>query len=177
MEQTSFGPRPALPTLASFDNGLDGSSTSDNNIAAGPDSLVAMRNSRFEVMTKTGTITFGPVNNNSIFAGTNTIEQVALTDLVDSLERQGLRKMVLLNGHGGNELKPLTRELHHRTRVFLCVCDWFRMVTDLYGRLFEQPGVEPLADRVQIVRPPVPVLHELHAPVGRRRRQLGHAHP
>src|SRR3954469_10657507 len=37
-----------------------------------------------------------------------------LTDLVDSLERQGIRKLLLLNGHGGNELKPLTRELHHR---------------------------------------------------------------
>src|SRR4051794_33245614 len=30
-----------------------------------------------------------------------------LADLVDSLERQGVRKLVLLNGHGGNELKPL----------------------------------------------------------------------
>src|SRR5262249_49094941 len=47
-----------------------------------------------------------------------------ITDLVDSLERQGVRKLVLLNGHGGNELKPLSRELHHRTSVFLCVCDW-----------------------------------------------------
>src|SRR5437773_803474 len=37
-----------------------------------------------------------------------------LTDLVDSLERQGIRKLVLLNGHGGNELKPLMRELRHR---------------------------------------------------------------
>src|SRR3954471_22887940 len=42
-----------------------------------------------------------------------------LADLVDSLERQGVRKLVLLNGHGGNELKPLTRELYHRTSVFL----------------------------------------------------------
>src|SRR6266849_1959693 len=50
-----------------------------------------------------------------------------LTDLVDSLERQGVRKLVLLNGHGGNELKPLMRELHHRTGVFLCLCDWFSM--------------------------------------------------
>src|SRR5258708_6132085 len=28
-----------------------------------------------------------------------------LTDLVDSMERQGIFKLVLLNGHGGNELK------------------------------------------------------------------------
>jgi creatinine amidohydrolase len=63
-----------------------------------------------------------------------------LTDLVDSLERQGVRKLVLLNGHGGNELKPLTRELHHRTGVFLCVCDWFRVAADLYPKLFKEPG-------------------------------------
>jgi creatinine amidohydrolase len=70
-----------------------------------------------------------------------------LTDLVDSLERQGLRKLVLLNGHGGNELKPLTRELHHRTKVFLCVCDWYRVGLDAYAGLFERPGEH--ADEVE----------------------------
>src|SRR5437764_11147700 len=70
-----------------------------------------------------------------------------LTDLVDSLERQGVRKLVLLNGHGGNELKPLTRELHHRTGVFLCLCDWFRMARDVYPDLFERPGEH--ADEVE----------------------------
>jgi creatinine amidohydrolase len=70
-----------------------------------------------------------------------------LTDLVESMERQGVRKVVLLNGHGGNELKPLTRELYHRTRVFLCVCDWFRMAADVYPQLFERPGEH--ADEVE----------------------------
>jgi creatinine amidohydrolase len=70
-----------------------------------------------------------------------------LTDLVDSLERQGIRKLVLLNGHGGNELKPLMRELHHRTKVFLCVCDWFRMARDLYPSIFNEPGEH--ADEVE----------------------------
>jgi creatinine amidohydrolase len=70
-----------------------------------------------------------------------------LTDLVDSLERQGVLKLVLLNGHGGNELKPLTRELHHRTKVFLCVCDWYRMAADLYPKIFDQPGEH--ADEVE----------------------------
>ncbi len=70
-----------------------------------------------------------------------------ITDLVDSLERQGVRKLVLLNGHGGNELKPLMRELHHRTRIFLSLCDWYRMATDLYPQIFEQPGEH--ADEVE----------------------------
>src|SRR5262245_9599770 len=63
-----------------------------------------------------------------------------LTDLVDSMERQGIRKMVLLNGHGGNELKPLMRELHHRTKVFLCLCDWYRMIADAAKEIFDKPG-------------------------------------
>jgi creatinine amidohydrolase len=70
-----------------------------------------------------------------------------LSDLVESLERQGLKKLLLLNGHGGNELKPLTRQLHHRTGVFLCVCDWYRMAQDLYPAIFDHPGEH--ADEVE----------------------------
>ena len=70
-----------------------------------------------------------------------------ITDLVDSMERQGVRKLVLLNGHGGNELKPILRELHERTTVFLCLCDWYRMAVDLYPRMFQQPSEH--ADEVE----------------------------
>ena len=70
-----------------------------------------------------------------------------ITDLVEALEAQGVNKLVLLNGHGGNELKPLMRELHHRTSVFLCLCDWFRMATDQYAKIFVKPGEH--ADEVE----------------------------
>lgn len=70
-----------------------------------------------------------------------------LDDLVDSLARKGVRKIVLLNGHGGNELKPLMRELHHRAHAFLCLCDWFRMATDAYPKIFAKPGEH--ADEVE----------------------------
>src|SRR5262249_32881210 len=63
-----------------------------------------------------------------------------LTDLVESLEIQSIKKLVLLNGHGGNELKPLMRELHHRTSVFMCLCDWYRMAADRYSKIFAKPG-------------------------------------
>src|SRR5438270_5072516 len=70
-----------------------------------------------------------------------------LTDLTDALSRQGVKKLLLLNGHGGNELKPLTRQLHHRSDVFLCVCDWFRVAADVYKDIFEKPGEH--ADEVE----------------------------
>jgi creatinine amidohydrolase len=70
-----------------------------------------------------------------------------ISDLVEALSMQGVKKLVLLNGHGGNELKPLTRQLHHRTDVFLCVCDWYRMAADLYPAIFDKPGEH--ADEVE----------------------------
>jgi creatinine amidohydrolase len=99
------------------------------------------------------TIPFGVNTNHLRIPGAVTCSVTPTTlvhlfsDLVDSLERQGIRKLVLLNGHGGNELKPLLRELHHRTKVFLCLCDWFRMATDSYPNIFDQPGEH--ADEVE----------------------------
>jgi creatinine amidohydrolase len=70
-----------------------------------------------------------------------------ITDLVESMERQGVKKMLLLNGHGGNELKPFLRQLHHRSQMFLCLCDWYKMAVDVYPQIFEKPSEH--ADEVE----------------------------
>ena len=54
---------------------------------------------------------------------------LVIQDLVKSLEGHGVRKLLILNSHGGNEFKPLLRELHGRTAVQLFLCDWFRGLT------------------------------------------------
>jgi creatinine amidohydrolase len=46
-------------------------------------------------------------------------------DLVESLAAAGIRKALLLNSHGGNDLKPVLRELYGRTPVHLFVCNWY----------------------------------------------------
>ena len=61
-----------------------------------------------------------------------------LKDLVESLERSGIRKLVLLNSHGGNDFKPMLRELHGRTSVHLFLCNWYQMILDRYDAIFEQ---------------------------------------
>ena len=50
-----------------------------------------------------------------------------LADLVHALEVQGLHKLVILNGHGGNDFKQMIRELQPRTRVFLSTVNWYRL--------------------------------------------------
>ena len=66
--------------------------------------------------------------------------QSIIRDITDSLARQGIDRLLLLNGHGGNELKPLVRELHADSKVFTAVCDWFRLGTDLIQEIMDQPG-------------------------------------
>jgi creatinine amidohydrolase len=58
----------------------------------------------------------------------NPSTQLALLgDLVAALEGQGIRKLVVLNGHGGNDFRPLIRELVPRTRVLLCTVNWWQV--------------------------------------------------
>jgi creatinine amidohydrolase len=61
-----------------------------------------------------------------------------VTDLIDSLVNHGIRKIVLLNSHGGNEWKPLLRDLHGRTPARLFLCNWFKVLDDVYDSIFDR---------------------------------------
>src|ERR1041385_7986573 len=42
-----------------------------------------------------------------------------LDDLTASVERAGVGKLVILNGHGGNDFRQMIREVQPKTRLFL----------------------------------------------------------
>ena len=63
-----------------------------------------------------------------------------ITDLVDSLVNHGIRKILLLNSHGGNDLKPVLRELYGRAPAHLFLCNWYRMLADVEHEIFDEPG-------------------------------------
>ncbi|RMF99553.1 MAG: creatininase family protein [Planctomycetota bacterium] len=64
---------------------------------------------------------------------------VVLADLVASLEHQGIRKIVLLNSHGGNDLKGFLREMYGRIDARLFLCNWYTIFRDVYDQIFENP--------------------------------------
>ena len=64
---------------------------------------------------------------------------LVIRDLVQSLAQHGIRKVVLLNSHGGNEFKPLLRELHGQTGGQLFLCNWYLAFKDKYNEIFEHP--------------------------------------
>jgi creatinine amidohydrolase len=51
-----------------------------------------------------------------------------LRDLVLALDGQGIRKLVVFNGHGANDFRQMIRELQPRTRVFLTTVNWYKIV-------------------------------------------------
>jgi creatinine amidohydrolase len=60
-----------------------------------------------------------------------------IRDLVQSLAHHGIRKIVLLNSHGGNDFKPLLRELHGQFDCHLFLFNWYQAIGDLYGEVFK----------------------------------------
>ena len=52
-----------------------------------------------------------------------------LCDIVAVLNRQGIFKLLLLNSHGGNDFKPILRELGLKyPAMFLSTCSWFQVL-------------------------------------------------
>jgi creatinine amidohydrolase len=65
-------------------------------------------------------------------------QAAVLSDVVASLDAQGVRKLVLLNGHGGNDFKQMIRELQPATPVFLSAINWWSCVDP--ADFIEEPG-------------------------------------
>jgi len=65
----------------------------------------------------------------------STLTQV-IRDIVDSLAVHGIVKLLILNSHGGNDFKPVLRELYGKTTVRLFLCDWYRMASDVEKQIF-----------------------------------------
>ena len=51
-----------------------------------------------------------------------------LADLAHALDGQGIPKLVILNGHGGNDFRQMIRELQPKVKLFLCAVSWYKVV-------------------------------------------------
>ncbi|RLD74059.1 MAG: creatininase family protein, partial [Bacteroidetes bacterium] len=62
-----------------------------------------------------------------------------LSDVIEVLNRQGIYKLLILNSHGGNDFKPMVRELGLKfPKMFLSIANWYQS-HDL-KIYFENPG-------------------------------------
>lgn len=60
-------------------------------------------------------------------------------DVIASLRHHGIRKIVLINGHGGNDFAPLVRQVQCDLDVHVFICDWWKVGSDRYSEVFSKP--------------------------------------
>jgi creatinine amidohydrolase len=61
-----------------------------------------------------------------------------LRDLLPSLQDHGVRKLVILNGHGGNDFRQIIREVQPSTSLVLAQVNWYQVVPP--SGFFDEPG-------------------------------------
>ena len=61
-----------------------------------------------------------------------------LTDIASAVAGVGLRKLVILNSHGGNDFRQMIRELQPRLDLFICTMNWYTAVNA--SEFFDEPG-------------------------------------
>lgn len=62
-----------------------------------------------------------------------------LNDVTDVLNRHGIFKFMILNGHGGNDFKQIIRELGFKyPKMFICGCNWYQSFNN--SDFFENSG-------------------------------------
>jgi len=55
-------------------------------------------------------------------------QALLLRDVATALAGQGIPKLVILNGHGGNDFRQMIRELQPAVSLFLCSVNWYQVV-------------------------------------------------
>ncbi|MCS6807802.1 MAG: creatininase family protein [Bacteroidota bacterium] len=65
-------------------------------------------------------------------------QAAVLQDVAESLDVQGIHKLLILNGHGGNDFRQIIRELQPKTRVLLCTANWYQLADRT--EYFTEPG-------------------------------------
>lgn len=66
-------------------------------------------------------------------------QRAILHDIIEVLNRQGIHKLLLVNAHGGNDFKPILRELGLKFPKMLLVTTNFFNIVDKYS-FFEEKG-------------------------------------
>ncbi|MBI5464475.1 MAG: creatininase family protein [Ignavibacteriales bacterium] len=112
--------------------------------AAIADKVCEMATSKGAQVILLPTIPYGVQGNTMGFPLTINARQSTLDtlirEIIGSLEFHGVNKLVIINGHGGNDFKPLLRDVYGNTKVFVCLVDWWKVGGDKAKEIFEIHG-------------------------------------
>ena len=71
----------------------------------------------------------GQTNQPFCIHGRYETQRLVMKDVIDSLLRQGLKRLIIMNGHGGNNFKNMIRDFNiDYPDMFIACCEWFKVV-------------------------------------------------
>ena len=66
-------------------------------------------------------------------------QAIILNDVVESLMHHEIHKLLIMNGHGGNDFRQMIRELGYRyPQMFISTCNWYMSYEK--SKIFEKDG-------------------------------------
>ncbi len=67
-------------------------------------------------------------------------QQQVLNDIISSLSLQGIRRVIIMNGHGGNDFKQMIREIKMKNpQLFIGLINWYLVEKD-WSKYFTDTG-------------------------------------
>ncbi len=63
-----------------------------------------------------------------------------LSDVAMSLVEQGIDRLIVLNAHGGNEFKPMVRDVQLEQGLLIVVVNFWQVASDQMLEIFDEPG-------------------------------------
>ncbi len=71
---------------------------------------------------------------------TTTTAAALLDDIARSLMAQGIDRLLILNAHGGNDHKPLIRDVQARRRMLMVLVNFWQLLPEQARAIFDDPG-------------------------------------
>lgn len=69
-----------------------------------------------------------------------TTAHAILSDVAHSLTTQGIDRLVLLNAHGGNDFKPIIRDIQAQFRMLIVLINFWQVAPTAPAEIFAEPG-------------------------------------
>jgi creatinine amidohydrolase len=69
-----------------------------------------------------------------------TTARAILSDVARSLKSQGIDRLLILNAHGGNEFKPIVRDVSNEHNILIVVISFWQIAPEVLTDVFDDPG-------------------------------------
>lgn len=110
-------------------------------VAEGAAKIASERDAKVIVLP---TIPFGSdeqqLDQDCTISFTTTTAHAVLSDVVRSLAKQAIDRLVIVNAHGGNQFQPLVRDLQLQYAMLIVVANFYQMVPEVCESIFDEPG-------------------------------------